>query len=133
LRNDGLIRCIDGKCGCLSDDDCKDASGKYRYDPVRHTKIVCDSPSGSYPHDPTQPYTYACKPKPSCSVAEDCADGWCCYTPEIGGDRTCQQQGTIKSYQGKSYLCDPPEEFDSSAKKLSLLDFLANPFSKVFS
>jgi hypothetical protein len=54
----------------------------------------------------------------------------------MGGDDTCQKQGTIKSYQGKSYLCDPPEGFVSSTnKKLSLFDFLLNfnPFSRGFS
>jgi hypothetical protein len=56
---------------CCNDNDCKDASGKYRYDPVSHTKIVCDSPSGSY--EPKQ-NTYTCRAKPSCSVPEDCDD-----------------------------------------------------------
>jgi hypothetical protein len=80
--------------------------------------------------------SYTCKPKGSCSAPSDCEDTWCCYTPDIGGDRTCQEQGTIKSYQGKSYLCDPPEGFISAAnKQLTLLDFLLkfNLFSKVFS
>jgi hypothetical protein len=74
--------------------------------------------------------------KKSCSIPSDCEDTWCCYTTDIGGDKTCQKQGTIKSYQGKSYLCDPPEGFVSSAnKQLTLVDFLLkfNPFSKGFS
>jgi hypothetical protein len=106
---------------CINDNNCKDASGKDRYDPVSHTKIVCDTS------------TYTCQPKGSCSVPEDCEDTWCCYTRQMGGDDTCQRQGTIKSYQGKSYLCDPPEGFDLAKKQLTLLDFLLkfNPFSKV--
>jgi len=129
-RTDGLTHCVDGKCGCLSDNDCKDANGKYRYDPVSHTKIVCDSPSGSY--EPKE-NTYTCRALRSCSKPEDCEDTWCCDT--ITGAKDCKSRGTILNVGGKSYLCDPPEGFDLANKQLTLLDFLLkfNPFSKVFS
>lgn len=112
---------------CNKDDDCKG------YDPVTHTKYVCECPDSSKCSITGNSYT--CKPKGSCSAPSDCVDGWCCSTPDIGGGGTCQKQGTIKSYQGKSYLCDPPGFTSSVNKQLTLLDFLLkfNPFSKVFS
>ncbi|MCC5994733.1 MAG: hypothetical protein LM587_04065 [Candidatus Aenigmarchaeota archaeon] len=124
----GLQNTNTGVICCQSDSNC---SG---YDPTTHTKYVCECPDSSKCNIIGSSYT--CKPKGSCSAPSDCEDTWCCYTPDIGGDRTCQKQGTIKSYQGKSYLCDPPEGFISAAnKQLTLLDFLLkfNLFSKVFS
>jgi hypothetical protein len=130
--------CCNQECkiggNCCNDDDCKDASGKYRYDPVRHTKIVCDSPSGSY--EPKE-NTYTCRALRSCSKAEDCDDTWCCTSeilpssdPNYG---KCWQRGIYTN--NPKYLCDPPEGFDLANKQLTLLDFLLNfnPFSKVFS
>jgi len=117
---------------CCNDNNCRDASGNYRYDPEKHTKIVCDSPSGSYPHDPTKPYTYTCKPKPSCFVAEDCEDTWCCDRDETlpsscRGSGSCVERGTRRC--DNKYLCDPPEGFDLASKLR--FDFLLkfNPFS----
>jgi hypothetical protein len=136
--------CCNQECkvggNCCNDNDCKDANGKYRYDPVSHTKIVCNCPAGSSGcsmSDSLKPY-YTCQPLPSCSKAEDCEDTWCCTSeilpssdPNYG---KCWQRGIYTN--NPKYLCDPPEGFVSSTnKKLSLLDFLLkfNPFSKVFS
>jgi hypothetical protein len=106
---------------CSSDRNCPG------YDPNTHLKRYCD------------PNTHTCKPKPSCGLSEDCDNGWCCYSQDYGGSGTCKQKGEIISYGGKSYICDPPEEFVSSSnedintsnyanKKLTLLDLLINPF-----
>jgi hypothetical protein len=57
----------------------------------------------------------------------------------VGGTGSCRQKGTITSYGGRSYICDPPEGFVNSSneetnvnnqanKRLSLLDLLINPF-----
>jgi len=142
---DGAKDCADTYCKgvknpntnvvcCQSDDDCKDANGKDRYDPVSHTKIVCDSPSGSY--EPKE-NTYTCQPLRSCSKAEDCEDTWCCVTPNIDSNSAnqgkCWQRGIYTN--NPKYLCDPPEGFDLAKKQLTLLDFLLkfNPFSRGFS
>jgi len=53
------------------------------------------------------------------------------------GAKNCTAKGTILSYGGKSWLCDPPEGFISLtkeneektvAKKFNLFDLLINPF-----
>jgi len=103
---------------CFSNADCPG------YDPNTHLKLYCD------------PITHTCKPIPFCTEPVDCADGWCCYSWDIEGDGSCKPKGTIVSYEGKSWLCDPPEGFISltkentikSAKKLSLFDLLINLF-----
>ncbi|MEM5773107.1 MAG: hypothetical protein QXL86_02665, partial [Candidatus Aenigmatarchaeota archaeon] len=85
-RTDGKIRCADGRCvECTKDDDCKDASGNWRYDPVNHTKIVCDCPSGSCSYKP-KVNDYTCKALPKCEKNGDCAPGWCCVADPTGPD-----------------------------------------------
>ncbi|MEM3871120.1 MAG: hypothetical protein QXE05_00950 [Nitrososphaeria archaeon] len=127
----------DGVCvECTKDDDCKDASGNWRYDPVNHTKIVCDCPSGSctYPPPPTGSDDYTCKPLPSCrTTTDDCADGWCCDRETVipKGSGSCVK-GIYSA--NSTYLCDPPEwNSGEASKKQSLLDlllsFFFNPFS----
>jgi hypothetical protein len=133
-RTDGLVHCVDGRCGCTSDNDCKDANGNYRYDPVSHTKIVCECPSGCT----LTGSSYTCKPKGSCSAPEDCEDTWCC-TKDLSLPLECRDTTGVCVSQGNlrcnnKYLCDPPEGFVNSAnKQLTLLDFLLNfnPFSRI--
>jgi len=119
---------------CCNDTDC---SG---YDPTTHTKYVCECPDSSRCSITGSSYT--CKPKGKCSSNSDCDSGWCCdYS--VGGTGSCRQMGTITSYGGRSYLCDPPEGFVNSSneeintntqgnKKLTLLDLLINPFYYFF-
>ncbi|MEM2250266.1 MAG: hypothetical protein QXP16_06180 [Candidatus Bathyarchaeia archaeon] len=118
------------RMGCYSDEDCKDASGNWRYDPVNHTKIVCDCPSAScsYPPGEGKKDDYTCKPLPKCDVNEQCAPGWCC-DKEIGYDGNC-----VKGIHpaNSMYLCDPPEwNSGEVSKKKSLLELILsfNPFS----
>ena len=73
----------------------------------------------------------------SCNVPADCEPGWCCDT--VTGVKDCKANSTILSYEGKSYLCDPPEGFveaknkaEKSTKSLSLLDMIINFFSQLF-
>jgi len=73
------------------------------YDPETHLKLVCN------------PRTYRCKPKPSCDVPIDCDNEWCCNT--ITGAKDCKAKDTILLHEGKSWLCDPPEEFTNLVNK----------------
>jgi hypothetical protein len=109
---------------CCKDSDCP------AYDPSTHLKMYCDT------------NTHTCKTIGSCQRNDQCEGGWCCdYL--VGGWGSCKQKGTITSYGGRSYLCDPPEGFVNSSneeinvnnqanKKLTLLDLLINPFSYFF-
>ena len=128
--------CVNNKCvQCRNDDDC---SG---YDPNTHTKLVCECPSGCT----LTGSSYTCKPKPTCSATSECADNYCCYTSEMGGDGSCKSRGTIINYDGKSYLCDPPYGFVTSENEINpiteeqevettnLIDIIFEIFSKVFS
>ena len=122
---------------CCSDNDC---SG---YDPNTHTKLVCNCPNVDYCslQDSTKPY-YTCQALPSCSQPADCEDNWCC---DIYVDRgTCKQEGSIITYNGKSYLCDPPEGFVSTSlasssqslqvqENKNIFDLIINFFSNLFS
>ena len=101
---------------CFGPEDCPG------YDPNTHLKLYCDLA------------TFTCKPLEVCEVPTDCDNGWCCDI--ITGARDCKAKGTILSYEGKSWLCDPPGGFISLAKenkkkltrKLNLFDLLINPF-----
>ncbi|MBO3840612.1 MAG: hypothetical protein JTT17_07355 [Candidatus Brockarchaeota archaeon] len=128
----------EGRCSsveCTKDDDCKDASGNWRYDPVNHTKIVCDCPSGSCSLKKDNDYT--CKPLPSCKTTrDDCAPGWCCTADPILPAEckdfigSCVSQGNMRC--NNKYLCDPPEwNSGEASKKKSLLELILsfNPFS----
>ncbi|MEM5879107.1 MAG: hypothetical protein QXU74_01265, partial [Candidatus Aenigmatarchaeota archaeon] len=93
---------------CCSDENCKDAQGNWRYDPVNHTKIVCDCPSGScsYPSGEGKKDDYTCKPLPKCDVNEQCAPGWCCTAdPALGADKeapgSCSYNSTNPIYKSK--------------------------------
>jgi len=142
---DGYKDCADPDCKrvgnlntgticCQSDSDC------VGYDSTTHTKYVCECPDSSRCSITGSSYT--CKPKGKCSSNSDCDSGWCCdYS--VGGTGSCRQKGTITSYGGRSYLCDPPEGFVNSSneeintntqgnKKLTLLDLLINPFYYFF-
>jgi len=96
-RTDGLVHCVDGRCGCLYDSDC----------PTNEKNIVgrCCSPSGTW--CPTGPYDYQCHYKEYCDSPSDCRNGYCCSTDIFITPGVCYQNGTIKSKDGKSYLCDP--------------------------
>jgi len=47
-----------------------------------------------------------------------CQEGYCCLL-SISGDlpRECVPAWSIKNYQGKSYLCDPPELINEENSK----------------
>jgi hypothetical protein len=109
---------------CCSDNDCP------AYNSTNHLKMYCDT------------NTHTCKTIQSCSSNDQCEGGWCC-DKLVGGTGNCKQKGTITSYGGRSYICDPPEGFVNSSneeintnnqasKKLTLLDLLINPFSYFF-
>jgi len=104
---------------CCSNNDCPG------YDPNTNLKLICDT------------RTYRCEPKPKCDAPIDCATRYCCDT--ITGAWNCKPNGTILSYGGKSYLCDPPEgiveaewEAENSTKKLDFLYTIINFFSQFF-
>jgi len=43
-------------------------------------------------------------------VNKECQEGYCClYSINEELPKECVPARTIKNYQGKSYLCDPPE------------------------
>ena len=116
--------------GCCNDNDCTG------YDPVTHTKMVCDCPSAdcSYPDPPTGKDDYTCKPKPSCANTKiDCDDKYCCDY-EVGGSGNCVKQGTI---YGSTQLCDPPEwkttEGSKNIQSNDLVSKILNFFSNLFS
>ena len=108
---------------CCGHDDCPG------YDPNTHTKLQCNL------------LTYRCEPKPYCENNDECDINYCCDT--ITGAKNCRANGTILSYGGKSYLCDPPEglvetfvetkdNIEKLNKKLSFFDMLINFFSYFF-
>jgi len=128
---DGLVDCADPDCArvknpntgvicCQSDSDCP------AYDPNTYLKMYCDSD------------TLICKTIEKCVDNIECENKWCC-DKLVGGEGNCKQKGTITSYSGRSYICDPPEGFVNSSneeintnnqanKKLTLFDLLINPF-----
>ncbi len=101
--NAGLHCCSDdNKCHeCCSDSDCTNSSAP-----------ICDQNS------------YTCR---ACTQL-DCNQTECCeadISKNVGG--RCVSEGTIINYNGKSYLCDPPEGFVGTDTLLSYSNF--NPFS----
>ncbi len=72
-----------------------------------------------------------------CTKDEDCPNGQCCNT--FSTPPQCKEKGTIISYEGKSYLCDPPEGFvevkdevKNPTKSLSFFDMIISFFSHFF-
>jgi hypothetical protein len=69
--------------------------------------------------------TKTCECYRSCTSNDECQEGYCCLY-SINSENSelpmeCVPAWTIKNYQGKSYLCDPPEfinEESSSIKNL---------------
>ena len=69
-RTDGLVHCVDGRCGCLYDSDCPPGGTN------NLVKGKCDSPSGTDNPD-TSGYTYTCY-WPACTKNDECVDNYCC-------------------------------------------------------
>jgi hypothetical protein len=108
LRNDGNVRCIDGKCGCLYDSDCPSRDERKG----RCVNNICQ-------WDP-------------CRENSDCDPGYCCEKVAYSGASItinppygCVSQGTIKD---NKYLCDPPE-WNGASNKLFLICY--SPISRV--
>jgi len=122
-------RCVDGKCGCASDEDCK-VDGKWQYDPVTHTRIVCDCPFPECSLKIEKDFT--CKPLEGCYQNLDCEEGYCCdRDPSIDikcrGIGKCVKAGTVIC--NNKYLCDPPNFSENKRNLLNLLELTKlNPF-----
>ena len=132
---DGKIDCADPGCKGVRNPNtgticCQNNSDCPSYNSTNHLKMYCDT------------RTHTCQTIQGCSSNDQCGDGWCC-DKLVGGAGNCKGEGTITSYGGRSYLCDPPEGFVNSSneeinvnnqasKKLTLLDLLINPFSYFF-
>ena len=144
---DGLKDCADPGCKGVRNPDtgticCQNNSNCPGYNSTTHTKLVCECLDSSKCNITGSSYT--CKPKERCLSNSDCDSGWCCYFQYYGGTGTCEPKGKIISYEGKSYICDPPEGFVNSSneevntntqanKKLTLLDLLTHLISRIFS
>jgi len=153
-RTDGNIRCVDGHCGCLSDDDCKKFNPNSYCDPNTKTcKAICSKPcnsdddcKGSFETARCEnglaaycnPDTKTCKCFTSCETNDECQGGYCClYSISEVLPKECVPKWNITSYQGKSYLCDPPnwiKEENSNSKNLieiiiEKIRFLLQPLS----
>jgi len=112
LRNDGLIRCIDGRCGCLYDSD---------RPPKDNIKGKCINNVCQWP---------PCKKKDECVNKACCTAGPSIPSADRAETGSCLSQGTI--YKNK-YLCDPPEwnfgEVKPEAKVQNIFDLIFNFFS----
>ena len=123
---------------CCNDNDCTG------YDPVTHTKMVCDCPlSGCVLYPSSQKVNdYTCKKLPSCSSNGDCETNWCCNADSAiaSGDRespgSCSNDNTNPIYKSK-YLCDPPEwkttETGKYVQSNNLISKIVNFFYNLFS
>jgi hypothetical protein len=65
--------------------------------------------------------TYTCTNCGPCEASYHCKDTYCCPNEIDGyvratGDYNCTQKGRVINFQGKSYLCDPPNGFTSKAQ-----------------
>jgi hypothetical protein len=111
LRNDGNVRCIDGRCGCLYDSDC----------PAKdNVKGKCDT------------NTHTCY-WPPCKYNSDCVDNSCCDRDPTGpgGAGVCVSQGIYSS--NTRYLCDPPNGWNSKeVKTQNILEVILDFFSYFF-
>jgi hypothetical protein len=128
LRNDGNVRCIDGRCGCLYDSDCPPGG------PNNLVKGKCDSPSGTDNPD-TSGYTYTCYWMP-CKKNEECVDNSCCVTSSQDSNKAnqgkCVSQGIYSN--NPKWLCDPPNGWASNriepeAKTQNILEVILDFFS----
>jgi len=137
-RTDGNIWCVDGHCGCLSDDDCKKFNPNSYCDPNTKTcKAICSKPcnsdddcKGSFETACCKnglaaycnPETKTCDCFRSCKANDECQSGYCClYIIDSKLPWECVPRWNITSYQGKSYFCDPPnwiKEENSNSKNL---------------
>jgi len=137
-RTDGNIRCVDGHCGCLSDDDCKKFNPNSYCDPNTKTcKAICSKPcnsdddcKGSFETACCKnglaaycnPETKTCDCRPYCTNEKECQSGYCClFSISKELPRECVPKWNITNYQGKSYLCDPPKwikEENSNSKNV---------------
>jgi hypothetical protein len=131
-RTDGNIRCVDGHCGCLSDDDCKKFNpNSYCDDTTKTCKIGCktDDDCLEYAKKNCNGYLAICENnqcicETRCWKTSQCLDNYCC---RYDVDRTtqCVGNGTIINYEGKSYLCDPPHwNLENSKSEKSFLEKL---------
>jgi hypothetical protein len=118
-------KCLSSKvCGCESDSDCKNAG------------ITCDAKGFSNRYAQCDTNTHTCTLCDACRIKDDCKDTYCCPREITGyvqatGDYNCTQKGRIINFQGKSYLCDPPNGFISEVqtKQKSLFEILFKFFN----
>jgi hypothetical protein len=91
---------------CNTDNDCK---GDFK-------RNCCQNGFGAYCDESS------CRCYTSCRSNDECQEGYCClYSISRDLPEECVPAWTIKNYQGKSYLCDPPEfinEESSNSKNL---------------
>ncbi|MEM4772907.1 MAG: hypothetical protein QW648_02765 [Nanoarchaeales archaeon] len=126
---------------CQTDDDCpvcfvKDGCPYIDRDGV---KGKCSSPQGSGGKDPTTgTYTYKCVWK-KCELNSECAKGYCCTDDPNGpktGEYKCVPKGTIINKDGKSFICDPPDEIIQNNKSnniiFSLFNYISNLLNQFF-
>ena len=81
---------------CNTDNDCK---GDFE-------KNCCQNGLAAY----CNPRTKTCECFPSCRANDECQEGYCClYSISVELPKECVPSWNITNYQGKSYLCDPPD------------------------
>ncbi len=107
-----------GDICCQVDLDCKNAG------------VTCESHVPPYPNRYAQcAADYTCTECGPCETGPDCTDDLCCnreVDSSFDGQCPSSPKGTIVSYGGKSYLCDPPSGFsvtDSQTKSNPILEF----------
>ncbi len=63
-----------------------------------------------------------------------CQEGYCCLAV-ISGDlpKECVHAWTIKNYQGKSYLCNPPDLINKeSSNRKNLIEIIIEKIKSLF-
>jgi len=132
-RTDGNIGCVDGHCGCLSDDDCKKFNPLSFCDDTTDTcKIGCRSNDDclEWAKNNCKGYLAKCVNnqcicEKECRGTHKCLDNYCCIYDIDQKTTQCVGNGTVINYNGKSYLCDPPHwNLKSSGNEKSFLEKL---------
>ena len=132
-RTDGNIRCVDGHCGCLSDDDCKKFNPlSFCDDTTKTCKIGCKSEKDclEYAKNNCNGYLAKCVNnqcicKTECKNTSECLDNYFCIYDIDGKTAQCVNKTTVINYEGKSYLCDPPHwNLKNSENEKSFLEKL---------
>ncbi|MEM5820677.1 MAG: hypothetical protein QW678_03530 [Candidatus Aenigmatarchaeota archaeon] len=109
---------------CQTDDDCPVCSVKDGCPYIDGVKGKCESNKCVWG---------------KCYYNEDCAEGYCC-TDDPSGPKTwegkCVPKGTIINKDGKSFICDPPDEIVQNNKSnniiFNLFNYISNLLNQFF-